>query len=260
MAGPVLTQSLTVLFRNFDTAFPNRDHATDGWIGDAAHQQYTSGHNPDDTAGVKAEYSDADTKPEVRAIDVDKDLRYSGVTMQNVIDRILATPNDVKRLMYIIYNRIIWSRSSGWLPRTYTGSSPHIEHAHFSGDPAYDEDGSDWVVAKMGEGTEMELSTVVPGTDNPKRTVGDILADLENMRNWLLAASTAPPGPGSPSSTSREGLLMTRVASIETRVDGLMTKEQADALLLAVANLTTAVESSTGAAGNYDAVLTRKPE
>lgn len=153
MAGPVLTQSLTVLFRNFDSAFPDRDHATDGWIGDAAHQQTTSGHNPDDTPGVKAEYSDADTKPEVRAIDVDKDLRYPGTTMQDVVDRILKTSNDTKRLMYIIYNRVIWSRSNNWNPRTYTGASPHTEHAHFSGDPVFDEDGSAWSVAQMGAGT-----------------------------------------------------------------------------------------------------------
>jgi hypothetical protein len=37
-----------------------------------------------------------------------------------------------KRLRYIIYNRRIWSASSGWVQKTYTGASPHTEHAHFS--------------------------------------------------------------------------------------------------------------------------------
>ena len=37
-----------------------------------------------------------------------------------------------KRLRYIIYNRRIWEASNDWRQRTYTGSSPHTEHAHFS--------------------------------------------------------------------------------------------------------------------------------
>jgi hypothetical protein len=37
-----------------------------------------------------------------------------------------------KRLRYVIYNRRIWSRSSGWVQKAYTGSNPHDKHAHFS--------------------------------------------------------------------------------------------------------------------------------
>jgi hypothetical protein len=156
----VLTAALTSLRSGFNTAFPARDKTTDGWIGDAAHQAETSGHNPDDTAGVSAEYQDADTKQEVRAVDVDKDLNHPGVTMYDVIRRILATPADVARLRYIIFCPplgpfganvpTIWSRNSGWSPRTYSGSSRHDEHAHFSGDPDTDEDGRPWSVASMG--------------------------------------------------------------------------------------------------------------
>jgi hypothetical protein len=156
----VLTAALTSLRSGFNTAFPARDKTTDGWIGDAAHQAETSGHNPDDTAGVSAEYQDADTKQEVRAVDVDKDLNHPGVTMYDVIRRILATPADVARLRYIIFCPplgpfganvpTIWSRNSGWSPRTYSGSSRHDEHAHFSGDPDTDEDSRPWSVASMG--------------------------------------------------------------------------------------------------------------
>jgi len=256
VAGPVLTQSLTVLFRNFDTAFPNRDHATDGWIGDADHQDRTSGHNPDDTPGSKAEYSDADTKPEVRAIDVDKDLRYPGTTMQDVINRILKTPNDLKRLMYIIYNRVIWSRNSGWNPRTYTGSNPHTEHVHFSGDPVYDEDNTNWCVVEMGAGSDMELSTVVPGTDNPKRTVGDILADLENFRNFLMALESAAPGPGSPSPTSREGLLLGRVKTLEISMGTVLTK--LDELLARPVNGGTTPTGPKSFTGNFTGTVTEE--
>lgn len=150
--GAVLTVALTALFDAFDIAFPTRDTTTDGWIGNAAHQAEVSGHNPDDTPGVRAEYSDADTKPEVRAIDVDADLRYVGLRMQDAINVILATPRDRKRLAYIIYAETIWSASANWQPMHYSGSDPHTSHAHFSGNPDYDEDGAPWAISKIGEG------------------------------------------------------------------------------------------------------------
>lgn len=150
-AAPILTVALTSLRNGFNIAFPLRDKASDGWIGDAAHQAETSGHNPDDTAGVSAEYSDVDTIAEVRAIDVDADLRAAPWTMMDVIRVVLATPNDTRRLRYIIHNETVWSKSEGWLPRKYTGANPHTMHAHFSGDPLYDNDGSVWSVQLLGD-------------------------------------------------------------------------------------------------------------
>lgn len=143
---------------DFNSRFPTRDKTTDGWIGDLAHQQEVSGHNPDDTAGVKAEYSDADSKQEVRAIDVDKDLRDPKLTMQSVILQILKTKEDLDRLKYIIYNRTIWSKSNNWQPKAYTGSNPHTEHAHFSGDPLKDEDGGPWSVLTLGDDMSLTVS------------------------------------------------------------------------------------------------------
>jgi len=150
MTDPVLTKSLARLRSDFNARFPGRDKTTDGWIGDWEHQQHTSGHNPDDTAGSLSEYTDADTIPEVRAIDVDKDLRDTKITMPMVIAGILKTPNDLKRLKYIIHNATIWTKSNGWVPKEYTGTNDHTEHAHFSGDPAYDEDTTAWSVLTIG--------------------------------------------------------------------------------------------------------------
>lgn len=151
MATPVLTKSLTRLRSDYDELAPNRDKSSDGWIGDKAHQQTTSGHNPDDTPGVEAERSDADTKPEVRAIDVDVDLRLPDINMLKTIQKILASPEDLKRLIYIIYNGVIWSKSRNWKSATYTGKNKHTQHAHYSGDPAYDEDAREWSIASMGD-------------------------------------------------------------------------------------------------------------
>ncbi len=205
----VLTTALTRLRSDFDTRFPRRDKASDGWIGDAAHQASTSGHNPDDTPGSKAEYSDADAKAEVRAVDIDKDLKDT-VSMQQVVDAILRTPTDRRRLKYVIFNRRIWSASNGWAPRAYTGSNPHDQHAHFSGDPAYDEDGQPWSsVLNIGRSTvedDMQLTdTVRVGPDGSPRkrvTVEQALDDLVTLRDTLhtapadLAAQGIAPAPG----------------------------------------------------------------
>lgn len=161
--APQRSVSIDRLWQDFLTAFPNKDRSSDGWIGDKAHQAETSGHNPDDTSGVSAERQDLDTKQEVRAIDEDSDLRDPrGITMQQVIDRLLQTPNDLKRLIYIIFNRQIWRKSNGWTRETYNGASPHTEHGHFSGDPAFDEDGSEWksVTSFKEKGILMALSDV----------------------------------------------------------------------------------------------------
>ena len=185
MADPVLTKALTRLRGDFNARFPTRDKGTDGWIGDEAHQEHVSGHNPDDTEGSKSEYTDADTKAEVRAIDVDKDLRDAVVSMQAVINLILKTTNDLKRLKYIIFNRQIWSKSNNWVVREYTGTNGHTEHAHFSGDPAYDEDASAWSVLTIG-GTmaltqaDVDLilrSDAVPWVAGHQYTVGGAIND-----------------------------------------------------------------------------------
>jgi hypothetical protein len=83
------------------------------WIGDASHQATCSDHNKDST-GV------------VHAIDV----MVTGTRAKSVVDQMLAHNGD---LQYVIHNRVIWSRSSGWKPRKYTGKNPHTDHVHGSG-------------------------------------------------------------------------------------------------------------------------------
>lgn len=131
MASWSLTKGMANLLAQIDEAFPDRDHASDGTIGDTAHQAEKSGHNPDRTAN--AEYKDGDALNEVRAIDVDSDFRAAPATAQQVVDHIRALPGVGNVLRYMIYNRKIYRASNGWKPEAYTGASAHTEHIHFSG-------------------------------------------------------------------------------------------------------------------------------
>lgn len=215
----VVTASLARLMADFRTTFPNKDRESDGTVGDLAHQAETSGHNPDDTAGSRSEYTDADSKAEVRAIDVDNDLRAAGVSMQNVIDRMLQTSADLRRLRYIIYNRVIWSRSNDWRPRAYTGSSPHTEHAHFSGDPGTDEDSSPWssVLSFLEDDMEQSNPLIAPWSSN---TVGNALAVVMETRKglWVDGDST---GYGAPAPASVIGTLYRKLDLLNQKVENL---------------------------------------
>ena len=132
MASWILVPCLVSLRSEFNKLAPGRDKASDGSIGDTAHQQESSDHNPDETG--RTPYSDADHINEVHAIDVDDDLRKSGWTMEKCLEIIVTRHREGRddRLQNIIYNRRIWSRSWGWTARAYTGASAHTEHAHFS--------------------------------------------------------------------------------------------------------------------------------
>lgn len=123
MADWYLILSLVTLRREFNILAPNRDTASDGSIGDARHQaEPTSDHNPD-------------SKGAVHAIDVDKDLRHPTITMEDVVQFLLARcrSGQERRLKYIIYNRRIWTASNDWREQDYHSSNPHDKHAHFSG-------------------------------------------------------------------------------------------------------------------------------
>lgn len=144
MATWVLTRGLQSVRTEFNGTFKLRDKRSDGSIGDQAHASGTSGHNPDRTGA--AEYRDGDSKNEVRAIDVDRDLvPGSGIDwMERVVQFIVkkARAGGYVPFRYIIHKRRIWSRSDGWRTRAYTGANAHNEHAHFSGD--YTQKADEW--------------------------------------------------------------------------------------------------------------------
>lgn len=129
----VLIPAAKSLFDEFNKLAPNRDKASDGAVGDLAHQSGVSDHNPDET-GNTGSSSDSDSINEVHAIDVDKDLKHATKTMEWCVQTILTRCRNgsEKRLKYVIFNKRIWSASGGWKQTAYSGANPHDKHAHFS--------------------------------------------------------------------------------------------------------------------------------
>jgi len=113
---------------------PKRNKAQDGTIGDRAHMEHVSDHNLDEI-GNTGSSSDPDDIPEVHARDVDARgpwLIKGGAEriVQIIVSRCRSGVE--KRVKYIIYNRRIWSASSGWVQKAYTGTDPHDKHFHVS--------------------------------------------------------------------------------------------------------------------------------
>ncbi len=108
--------SLETLRDQVNAAWPGRDKASDGTIGDAAHQAQVSDHNPD-AAGV------------VRALDITHDPA-SGCDIDALSDALVASRDP--RISYVIANDLITGPDYGWQWTDYDGSDPHTGHLHLS--------------------------------------------------------------------------------------------------------------------------------
>lgn len=134
MAAWILVPALATLRAEFDQLAPGpRDKRSDGTIGDRAHQDRPSDHNPDETG--ETPYEDADSKNEVHALDVDHTgpwlpSQSMALYVEEIVRRHRHGLDD--RLQNVIYAGRIASRSWGWTWREYTGTNGHYEHAHFS--------------------------------------------------------------------------------------------------------------------------------
>lgn len=112
--------SLKILLNEVDTLWPNRSRASDGTIGDYAHSQSKSEHNP-----VKHRFGpEFGTKGSVHALDI----TTKDIDAQRVLDAVIGD----KRVWYVIHMGKIWSKTYDWAERQYTGSNPHATHIHVS--------------------------------------------------------------------------------------------------------------------------------
>lgn len=138
-----VAKSLAKLRRQVDIAFPDRNKASDGTIGDTNHCPGTSDHCPNiNDGGVGV----------VTAFDLTHDPS-GGCDCENVVESIRSSRDN--RIKYIIWNgRICNYRAIGganpWAWRNYSGQNQHTTHAHFSvrGEKSRYDDESEWTISR----------------------------------------------------------------------------------------------------------------
>ncbi|MEV6348578.1 hypothetical protein [Actinoplanes sp. NPDC051851] len=214
MAAAVLVPCLVQLRTELDALNPDRDRASDGWIGDAAHQARVSDHNDDESGAVPIH--DADTMHEVHALDVDPD----GLPMDEIVAGILARCRSgaEDRLRYIIWWGWIYEASNGWKQRAYTRSDNHHGHAHFSASytTKYEADTSPWL-------TEVPLLTDADKAWLTGQIKAQVIAALKTD-----GVVTAPPSAASvktnPSWAATSALTdaCERIRQVEGKVDTIV--------------------------------------
>lgn len=141
-----IARSLDQLRNEIDAEWPERSTASDGWIGDAAHRERKSDHNPN-AAGV------------VTALDV------TAPEGHEVAERLRQARD--RRVKYMISNGWICSsyphkEGPAWSWRPYSGSNQHERHAHISvmASPTLYDDASTWFREEDMALTEAEQETV----------------------------------------------------------------------------------------------------
>jgi hypothetical protein len=198
--------SLLVLRDQVNALAPDRSTASDGLVGDAAHQQTNSDHNPHYVPGVGDNI--------VTALDLthDPDHGFDSYRFAEVLRR-----NRDRRIKYVISNyRIFSSYTSGsraaWTWGAYSGPDPHTNHVHTSvldavisdtktpwnlegfDDMAYTEAqmrAFPWAYEDPGQPSAHKIMVDEHGElRTGMRTVADIQADLLNAITALDAMET----------------------------------------------------------------------
>lgn len=168
--GWSLAPSLAALEAEADRIAPGRSRRSDGSIGDAAHADRVSDHNP--SGGW------------VHAIDLTNDPK-GGFDAHAHARQVVARKD--RRIKYVISNRRIYGPGSrfGWAGGPYTGANPHTAHAHFSVLPTS--------VGRFDVSPWFGGSASAPEPPNPELIVSTS-DPVEDDMPYLLIAKVSAPG------------------------------------------------------------------
>lgn len=162
-----LAESLDTLRRQINEAYPRRNKASDGTIGDAAHAAGVSDHNPDKN-GV------------VSALDITHDPEH-GLDIAQLAET-LRNSQDA-RIKYVIANkRVFVSPSWVWWP--YSGDDPHENHLHISVNQSNYDDASEWRLRM--KPTQKQAEEIVSWLYRLSRANGTAPEDREPTKTQAL--------------------------------------------------------------------------
>ena len=136
-----VAKSLLTLRDQVNAMAPRRDTSSDGTIGDEAHRNRKSDHNPNED-GV------------VTAMDITHDPSH-GVDAGELAEMLRGSQD--RRIKYVISNsRIFSSEKSPWQWRPYSGPNAHTKHVHVSvmGEKALYDNTQPWPIEKVATLTE----------------------------------------------------------------------------------------------------------
>lgn len=138
----VVDRGLDVLLAQINAAAPDRSKASDGSIGDPAHQARESDHNPESPPPA------GNPDEQVDARDFTHDPAH-GADMGVVTEAIRKSRD--RRVKYVIFNRRIFSSYAtatrkAWEWGPYDGEDPHENHAHVSVNDVHHDETQLWAI------------------------------------------------------------------------------------------------------------------